>query len=139
MGADYKAKAVIGVRIANPAKLYTKRIVKAFEHNYPKDKNFCSATGKKLWVEVNVPIDAYNERTEKLFEYNVIHGTDQEEVFVCIAAATDTYSNGGKDSFKVDLPANLEQRREKLKADLSAIGLWHDNEFGLWAVLYCSY
>lgn len=138
MSVNYSAKAVIGVRI-NPDKLYAKKKFKAFDHNFSELQNFCSQTGRRLWIEKEFPIDGYDAIRNKLFGFPVVYGTDGSEAFICVAAATDTHSNGGNNSFMTSIDINLEWQKQKLKNVLLHLEMWDDAEFGLWAVLRCCY
>ena len=56
-----------------------------------------------------------------------------------IVACDDTCSNGGKDIDFVKIPNNLDELKQNLKDYLEPLGLWHEPNFGLYSILYCSY
>lgn len=136
MGADYTAKAIIGLKI-DPARLHVDHTVKAYPHDHPSTMNFDPQNGNPLWKIVKIPIDGFDEGKEKLFGYELVFGTDDDSAFVCLFMVDDTYSNGGNDEAMLKIPENLSLHKAKMKADLG--GLWDEEEFGLWTVLSCSY
>lgn len=144
MGADFRAYAVIGLRVDEERLYGPPKKVKAFEHNHPEDWEVDPRTGKKLWYEERPPLADYDPQgTEKILGYKVVTGTwtgRGRDAYICLHfAGNRTYSNGGQkdDLDLLNLP-ELQQSKEKMKEALSPLGIWNEKEFGLWAVLYCS-
>lgn len=133
MGADYAAYAVVGQRIPKH-KLFTKELRKVGKHDFAQDVLFHPKTGKKLWESVEVQVidtDALGDGVQ------CVWGTDREYCYVGRVVRTGS-SNGGEEDGLVRLEAGeagkvFVQLREKLGA------LFDGQQFGLWAVLCCSY
>lgn len=144
MGVDYKAYAGIGLRV-RPDKLCKPVRVKAFEHSFPENLNFDPKTGKKLWYDRNLYLSdkgafELEDRPESIFGFPVLWSTDNHEAVICaVASGRKTYSNGGEHVERADLPVALDAQIDKFRQAMEEHGLWNPKEFGLWAVLYCSY
>jgi len=147
MGADYYAKAVIGVLI-DEDKIPKKHVrVKAFQHDFPEDwKVDPTNPSRKLWNEKNYPEftfdpDYANEDTKLVklpMGMGVFKGTDDEPAVVGVGAESGS-SNGGDDYDFKQIPDSVENVRDALKNILGPLGLWDEKKFGLYSILYCSY
>lgn len=161
MGADYRAYTVVGVSL--PAvdelpRLTAKRRKKAFEHDYPDDgeTEFDPKTGKPLWLDETeeytvrgTPAVVYeDEYGETEVEEGQIllkapegmrfhYGTDGEPVFLGVVSRTGN-SNGGDDTAFL-APQDMNSLRFALRGALKPIGLWEEDDFGIYTNLYCSY
>lgn len=140
MSVIYRAQALIGVRI-KPGKLFKIKTIKAFDHNYDQDIQYCPNTGRKLWTTSNEPIEGFTYKNMTFGEYKVVTDTDAENYYICVYVADDTCSDGGPENCKTDLPTLYEMNNEikKFKEFLASKSLWEKEAFGLWSVLYCSY
>lgn len=148
MGADYRAYAVIGCEIMLENIPKITEIIKAFNHNHPKNVKFDPETGKKLWKEDSYqefafePDDdrTYDERTKMIDigEFKIYRGTDGSPTVIGFGCGEDTYSNGGEVHEVIDLP-DVNELKNKLKAILEPVNMWDEDCFGLHAILYCSY
>lgn len=133
---DHNSIAIVGIRLDYDS-LYTVTKVRTFEHNYPQSSNYCYVTGKKLWTDLRKPVVGYDEVNQKLSGFKVEFSSDRGDAFICIAVATTTeYYKGGKGNSmsQAILNASLDQQKQKLKEALLPLGLWNEEEFGLWAV-----
>lgn len=134
MGADYYAKAAIGLKIS-PKQLQLPPIkVKTFEHNYSEEFQFDPKNGKPLWKMEQQLHKSCDEEREFFGSYPMIHSTDSKD-FVIAVVKTDS------DTYRECNMAKLPSQRAitKFKNDMMAAGLWNEADFGLWAVQYCSY
>jgi len=137
MGYDAYSFAVVGLAItAN--KLYTKKKVKAFEHNHPESMSFCPNTGKPLWGSVFVFLDGTEPEFEDFQELTVTLKSSEES----IADPTTICFVGHKKRAARDGPlcfwtmAEIEQIKIELKETLSRYNLWDESKFGVYPVLY---
>lgn len=152
MGVDYRAYAVIGCVVDLDKVTMKKERVRAFKHNYPDNGEikFDPKTGRALWETKEYPefvfeddggcTDDYSGKSKviKLMGLKLYQGTDGEPTVLGVGTGDDTYSNGGDD--KEFLPIkDLESIKNKVKAVLEPIGMWDEDTFGLYAILYCSY
>ena len=155
MGVDYYAYAIMGVRLHDIPPKTIKMKKKAFDHDYPRDYKVDPKTGKDLWLdeeeEVPTGTAAYefdSDRHEEnplgplpiFHEFQVAYSTDDKDQFIGVITNLIS-SNGDTDwEFKTfpDI-AGIAEIREKLKNLLEPFGLWHEDEFGLYSVLHCSY
>jgi hypothetical protein len=161
MGADYYAKAIIGIELPDEdtiPRAIIKTRKRAFDHDFGDDgeTEFHPKDGRKLWldeieeVEANYPayiFDVGEYEVEECDEgQTLIHfpdgtdyayGTDGEAQYVGFVLETGS-SNGGQDEVFSKLP-DIEHLKEVLKSILEPIGFWDDDNFGLHVVLYCSY
>jgi hypothetical protein len=160
MGADYIAKAIIGVPLPDEddlprAKTTTRK--KAFDHKYEDDgeTDFHPKDGRKLWldekeeVETDYPAIVFDvgygdtdlEEGQKFIkipkEIEVASGTDGDGSF--IGAVLETGSSNGGDDVAFRTLADIGVVKIKIKNILEPLGLWDEKKFGLYAVLYCSY
>lgn len=153
MGADYSAYAVIGCQVELDNIPVKKERVKAFKHDYPDDGEikFDPKTGKALWKTVEYPefafdYDKYDHPDDnggktkivKLGTLKMYHGTDGEPTVLGVGTGENTYSNGGEDCDFMPLP-DMESIKKKVKEVLEPIGMWNEETFGLYSILYCSY
>lgn len=134
MGVSYYSQAVIGCKISEE-KLYQKPLLeKRFNHNYGQDIKFCPKTGRELWREVLNPISQYNE-DDRLGEYKLCRSNDTDLVVSlvgtkCVNACYDP----GITMHKIDF-VDLENKKQKLKSFLESLGLWNEDNFGLFNVV----
>jgi hypothetical protein len=146
MGADYTAKAVIGCILDYDKIPIIRKKVKAFKHDIPEtsDVKFDAKTGRPLWEEHSYPAFTFNEEdrgteTKKINKkgLKIYQGTDGEPTILGFGVS-DTYSNGGNTYDFATLP-NIPALKEKLKSILEPLNMWNEKEFGLYALLDCSY
>ena len=162
MGADYTAKAIIGICLPDeediPRALISVR-KKAFSHNYKDNEQneFHPKDGRKLWldekeqIKANYPafvFDKHDELNEDSIrigqkiikipeELEFATGTDDNNL--CLGFVLETgSSNGGQDLEFVNLP-NIDKMKTQLKNLLEPLNLWDEANFGLYSMLYCSY
>jgi hypothetical protein len=144
--AEYSAYAVIGCKINLDDIPSIIKTVKAFEHNFPLSTKFDSQTGKPLWREDSYPKYTFysdgreDERSQPIDKKGLktYQGTDGEPLILGFGVGEDTYSNGGDDYGFRNLP-DVNEIKEKLKAVLEPLDMWSEINFGLYAVLHCSY
>lgn len=138
MGVDYYANAAIGMKI-DPARLRNNPTkVKAFEHNYSEEFDFDHKSGKKLWTMERAPIPEFDEDKVTLAGYPLVYTTDNRDCVVAVASSGTGSSRRGNDDMGMgSLPsqADIEAFTNKMKS----LGIWNQQDFGLWSVLYCSY
>jgi hypothetical protein len=160
MGADYYAKAVIGVRLPDEDQFpRAKKMVrkKAFKHDYGDgDAEFHPKTGQKLFldekeeVEEDFPAfvfaDKYgdvrrNDENQQVIKIpqglEVVYGTDGNNTCLGFALKTGS-SNGGDDYGFMQIP-DIDDIKNKIKSLLEPLGLWDEKDFGIHLILYCSY
>ncbi len=140
MGVDYYSHALIGLKIEKSV-LYPK-VLKRSCDCVTQEGNFCQKCGKKWLVEAEDIHPEFDE--EKLAGYEVVFSTDQEECFVaCHNISTDSSRGKPKPQLaQMLLSANgelLDGKSLVFKQEMQRLGLWDENRFGLWSVLYCSY
>jgi hypothetical protein len=124
----------------DPSLLYEEEVVKAFDHQIEdQEVKFCATSGRPLWKTVEEPVEGFDPDEETIAGYRIIYSTDRYHAVACIICADDTYSNGGNEVDFVQLPKNLAIEKKKMKVALEPFGVWDEEKFGLWAVLYCSY
>lgn len=132
MGVDYTAKAVIGLRVFKD-ELYKQQTVKTFAHHYEEDTDvrFCPKTGRPLFALKNVPIPEYQE-DESLAGF-AVHtlGYCGEADYILVGHGIE--SDGEPDMIDIE---GINEMRVDMKAKLEPLGLWDEEEFGLWAGLY---
>lgn len=161
MGADYTAYTVIGVAL--PAvdelpRLTARRRKKAFEHNFTDDgeTEFDPKTGRPLWLDEtekytvrDTPAVVYPDKygEEEIEEGQILlkvpegtsfhYGTDGEPIFLGVVSRTGN-SNGGNDTAFL-AAQDMNALRLALRAALKPVGLWEEDDFGIYTNLYCSY
>jgi hypothetical protein len=134
MGADYKAKALIGLKLTRPLT----QTVKAFEHSYSDEFKYCPKTGRALWEKEVTPVEGYDITKETYLGYPVVRGTDNL-LYLALLVSDKTHSNGGPEDSVSPLPEDLLSEMQQFAKTLQVAGLWDRKLFGLWSVLYCSY
>ena len=81
----------------------------------------------------DIPEDYWNEET-RIEGWLVKHDSDAYNFYICI------YTSGLVEHNKrSDIPDTPKEVLAKFKADMISIGLWDEEQFGLWTVTYCSY
>jgi hypothetical protein len=162
MGADFYAKAIIGVPLPDEDKLPRAKVTvrkKAFNHKYEDngETEFHPKDGRKLWldekeeVEEDYPSivfdtdDCANEddldEGQRLIKIpkglECANGTDGDSTF--LGAVLETGSSNGGDDVAFRTLDDIGMVKLKVKDVLEPLGLWDEKKFGLYAVLYCSY
>lgn len=162
MGADYTAYAILGVRLPDEdslPKLKQSVRKRAFEHKFEDDgeTEFHPKDGRKLWLDETVEIDTdvpvvkfdiegYMGEDDIYEGQKLIQApdglefatsTDGENLCLGVVAPTGN-SNGGEESGFEPLP-DINKVKMQIKELLEPIGLWVEEDFGLYALLSCSY
>lgn len=137
MGVDYRAIALIGLRVDEDV-LLKEATVKAFKHNFGPEVLYHPKTGKALWEKVKQPVDTYDLDCQTYGDYEVIHDEHSNDYFIALRMAGDTDSNGGQavdmsPLYMDELATDYEIFRRLMQDDC----LWDEGEFGLWTVLSC--
>lgn len=154
MGVSYYAKAVVGVRVPTH-KLYEKKTVKAFDHDFPSDWKVDPKTGRELWVRESafvledhgVTEDDYDWRHGKrsnearatvVFEQGRGDSDRGSNAYVCRTVSqievgrSGDWGNkkviGGPDEFDMVFEATF------LRELLEPLGLWDPRNFGVWLI-----
>lgn len=146
MSVSYSSYAVIGVKI-DPKKLVITEKVRncSCEVKNIEKKKFCSSCGKKVFVEEDTYIPQYDDDAHKkdfpfyysLCGFPLIYNTDNIDAFVAfICCECDDYNDN---PFSDLSNINIEEVKTKMREKLEPMGLWNEENFGLWAVQYCSY
>lgn len=138
MGCDYKAYAVLGVKLSKH-ELFKDKAIRAFEHNYPDDWKVDPKTGRQLWTTYKVCIlndseDLYGEIASGIRAAS--EGTDDNNYYLGLVAQASEYS---RDNEQFIRDWNTDDLKNKLKALLDPHHLWFPERFGLYAVSYVSY
>lgn len=144
MGADYHAKAVIGIEI-NEADIPKKHFkVKAFDHDYPEDWEVePTKPNRKLWKEGNFPefdfeyAQEFTRKIELPKNIQLFKGTDGQPAVLGFGIETGS-SNGGID-YEFEPISDITDIKNSLKNLLEPLGMWDETSFGLYSILYCSY
>lgn len=129
MSVIFRASAVIGVQIDMNKLLQPTKVVKAFEHNYPKTMKFSPENGKPLWVLEQDNIPEYDECSETLGEYQIYYSTNRDEAFVGIGVSTKSTDFICLDDFDII--------KKELKEFLSKLDMWDEDSFGVYVILTC--
>jgi len=137
MGVSIHSHAVIGVKLPKPP--FIKGQAPGCEHNVEEDTAFCPHCGKPAWEECEVPMRGYEPDDEKLCGFDVVLGenNDGPTYYVGIVTASNPY--GEFDGYSaININWSLPGIRDTLRKALRPLGLWKDENFGLWTILvYC--
>ena len=162
MGADYTAITVIGVCLPHAEDLPKAKVMarkRAFDHDYDESYEFHPKSGDKLWLDEQEEVEAdypaiildqegYIEEDEIKEGQRVVDLTDIEGLDC--TCSTDNYrsffgyvletgsSNGGQSVCFEALP-DIQKIKTQIKEKLEPLGLWDEEEFGVYSILYCSY
>ena len=142
MGVSYVAKAVIGVRIRGD-RLKTVQDVRGCGHPLGSGR-FCQSCGKLSWVPQDTILSAFahpkwpEEYTDEPGDgegLGLFFGTDRRWAVYGygVVGRNDNEPDG------VDVERTVTDIQTACEAVLGPLGLWDEKEFGLWAILYCSY
>jgi len=132
MGADYYAYAVIGCEVP-VNKLYKEYQKPHADHAVPDGAKFCPTCGKPASITARYPI--FNEDNDSIDNFHIYWGTDNK--YAVIGTGVTMSSRGLGFMHFDEIPAiNL---RLQLRDTLFPFGLWDEEKYGLYAVLYCSY
>lgn len=146
MGVDWYSMTCIGLKVPKE-----KVIVEVEEcrnlcscvpqtpDNYPETK-YCPKCGQLVRRLVksdkllfDIPEDYYNEES-RIKGWEVKHDTDAYNFYICI------FTSGLVERYKISsIPVITTETIAKFKADMESVGLWDEEQFGLWTVTYCSY
>lgn len=162
MGVCYYAKAVFGIELPNESSIpraIIKKRKKAFDHEFIDDgfMNFHPKDGRKLWTGEHVECKAdypsiifdcssepdggsLREGQQRIsFPEGIVItcNTDRRSRFAGYVVRTLSSDSGGDEGFcKMFDPDPL---KESLRGLLEPVGLWNEDKFGMYSILYCSY
>ncbi len=144
MRTTYHAAAVVGCRV-DRSKVFILEDVRLCSHPLPSmetqrlrmDVNFCPICGKKLWSKEYKSIPQYDFVDETICGLRVVSNEYNDEVYIAAEVAEiDTHLDYDGKSIS---PHGIDTTvRERIKAILEPIGLWNEEEFGIWVVMWCS-
>lgn len=164
MGADYYAKTVIGVRLPRNEELPRAKILtrkKAFDHDFDDDGKveFHPKNGKKLWLDEKERVDAdypayifdleflgadsyrYKLKGQTVIEFpedlEITYDTNHNNDYLGKIIETES-SNGGQNVVFEQVP-DIDSIKKIIKECLELFGLWDEERFGIYTILYCSY
>ncbi len=134
MGMDVYGKAFIGLKVKKEDVL-TAQIVKTFEHNYPENYRMCPITGRALWrtdevVKSGFSHNHFDDIKCGNYEVRSLYNDTEDYIIVLMGIETGSHRCGDLLAFKAGLPnaTEINSFKEKLKD----LGLWDENNFGLW-------
>lgn len=134
MGCNAYAYAVVGLAIAS-SDLFLRKEVPTFKHDYPRTMNFCPTTGKPLWREDIIFVDGTPSYEDKFQGFSIRRSSSEYDI-----SKPDTINYVGmelecnEDSFWSE--DEIARIKKEMKEKLSPFGLWNENEFGVYPVLY---
>ena len=134
MSTTHHAAAIVGCRIPL-SKLFVTNTIRSCGHPTPiGNAQFCPDCGKKLWQEVKQPISQYDHDASSLCGYRVFAFTvDSDYVYI-----SDLFSEVKNEHYEKPRPITIDQIppiKIRIRAILGDIGLWNEDEFGIWPVL----
>ena len=147
MSVTVACDTVVGVMFPKE-RLFGEKIEKTFDHNYPETMKFCPETGKKLWrVDKHAPLFPGLECGDDRFAgLKLVYGpavhervgdnweSDHKTFYVGKTFQTNGYQDDKRVSFINEKV--LTEAKAEVKAKLEPLGLWNEDNFGVWTVLY---
>lgn len=143
MSVDWGAYAIIGVCI-DVEKLYkpTEKI-KNFDHDYTEDMIYDPKTGKPLWRDYRDSIDVVSGEWDdggpdgegdlyKLGDYRIC-GDEDDDVVICALVYSGDNGPNSHSYHSLYTPEEFD----KFKQYLQSVGLWNEEDFGLYCILTC--
>jgi hypothetical protein len=162
MSVSYYARAVVGIELPNESSIpraIIKKRKKAFEHDYPDDgfMNFHPKDGRKLWTDEKIesksnypsilfdcssmPEEGSVREGQCLISFpkgiEITYSTDRRRRFV--GRVVNTCSSDSDEDVGFSKVLDTETLKESLRVLLEPVGLWDEDKFGIYSVLYCSY
>jgi len=139
MSTTYHAIAIVGCKV-DKSKLFTTDLVRSCEHPIPVGGvKFCPECGKRTYKKTKKPIQDYDTDKETVCGKRVF-GHYYDTNFVIIAeqcVAVDNYDGPLAKMLPITV-TDTTTWENKLRAVLEPLGLWDDEQFGIWTMLYCS-
>jgi hypothetical protein len=143
MGCSIYAHAIVGLRVPWGTVYKGQKRVKAFDHNHPEDWDVDPKTGEKLWrledefVDGFKPYDPFYGTSAELCGYEVVYRRPSEHVdfaFVCLAQVKSKDLTEGWHMNLGSIPS--ARNRKEFKDKMIELGLWDDDNCGLWLFGY---
>lgn len=137
MGYDAYSYAVVGLAISS-GELYRCQKIAAFNHEYPKTMNFCPTTGIPLWKEEITFVDGTDPEIETFQGFDVMKKDSQESIKnpKSINLVGEQLRSDSDSFWTEDKILDIKNR---MKEKLKPFGLWNEDKFGVYPVLYESY
>lgn len=150
MGFDCTAITAIGVRVPNHKIIEKKEKLinlcvckpKTYSEN---NEMYCSGCGRYLkhkgvihkplfnWPEDNGSFNGTTKITRKICGWEVLYSSNERYFFICI------FNSGHVDYEKMtEIPHISEKVIEEFKNDMKSVGLWDEEQFGLWTMTFWS-
>jgi hypothetical protein len=141
MGCSVYGYAIIGLKVPWIKVCSHKRKVKTFDHNYPEDWVVDPKTGKQLWREEDGFIDRWEGEyagEETLCDYEVVRDYEEPDFAIICLRKSETRDllEGYCDPPVVGLPST--EAIKSFQEEMSVLGLWDPENFGLFAYGYAS-
>jgi hypothetical protein len=146
MSANYKACAIIGVRIEKK-KLYRTITVPGCSCLPVHGAKFCPECGKPALKSIEEPMVGFDPTGEDSKDFEprffgktfVTEGTNSEYIYVGYFVDSESSQTSSRAAMAAVDYSTVSESRKALMALLAPHGLWDESAFGMWAVLYCSY
>ena len=133
MSIYFYAHTLIGV-VIDDEKLYTRKTVKAFDHDYTEDINYSPITGEKLWTEEEWPINGYDEE-ENLFGYELVK-VEGGDTYCCLISIRCDIIYGEMEF--LETPFYSEEKLDEMMRILIVKGFCKkDDKYGLYCFGTC--
>lgn len=142
MSVSYSTSLCLGI-VLHKNQILRKSLKKVGDHDFGEEIKFDATTGKPLWREFDVTLDADDDDedspncAEKLFGFDLIHGGyDLEEDLVIIGKSIgnisdgDVYSKEQTKMVSILYPTEYDSLKEKMEAQFEPLGLWVEENFG---------
>lgn len=128
------AYSIIGVRV-DVGRLQVSKKVRGCEHPlYNEESLFCGTCGAKAWIYKTVPIEGFNYRG--CSRHGDISGFLVLTVgysFIC--GRITSVSDNSAESSKVMKISDIDSIKNDMQLNLTPLGLWDEDSFGVWTVM----
>lgn len=142
MGVDASATTAIGILLSKDQVVENKKQrLKGNECCQEYDTNFCPKCGEEIFEEVETFKDFVQERRR----YDCIEGykllpsdsgyVDSAFILCCFHSEAGGY---GEKTCSFSPPLDIQAEKEKMEALTEPLGLWDEEKFGIYTVLYWS-
>lgn len=150
MGIDYQPKVIFGLKIPRDKVIDKSKTLSndcicnpKIDHLINPSAKFCSQCGRCINRPTIKRISKFegfddvenDEKTLNIEGWPVTFDTDACNFYIGFYVQNGPYGHSGDE--KYDFPDMTKM--EQFKSDMKKIGLWNEEMFGVWIVLYLSY
>ena len=135
MSTDH-AVVVIGCKV-DKSQVFMTKDMRVCEHQLQVEgAKFCSECGKRAWKTTTTAIEEFDDRGCETTLSGLLVFDDYSSDFILVAGESINFDDSSKDNAAMLRTNLVDVAKRRVKAALGPLGLWDDDQFGIWLMTW---